>query len=377
VSASAPEDITSHPGAAASDAVNLHGNGLVTAVNAPVAIDARAAARTMIGGVERVTIEMSTRLPRLAPGRYAVLKPPTALAYRAGHLWEQAVLPAAARRASLIYCPANLAPVASRRNVVVIHDLAALSHPEWYSRLYASYQRRMMPLVARRARRLIAPSEFSRAELVDGLGIDPQRISIVPGGVDRRFSPSVDPEPARHRLRLRSPYVLVVGTRIARKNVAALAVAGRRLRELGIELVSAGSSRAYMRPGEAPPLRTLGYVEDALLPGLYAGALALAMPSLHEGFGLPVLEAMASGVPVVAANRAALPETCGGAGLLVEPGEPEAVADAVIRAATDEDTRGALVAAGLERAAQFSWDRSALLTDEAIARVLAEETRLC
>ena len=86
-----------------------------------------------------------------------------------------------------------------------------------------------------------------------------------------------------------------------------------------MELVAAGSGRAYMRSGEPPPMRRSGYVPDPQLPGLYAGALALAMPSLYEGFGLPVLEAMASGVPVVAANRTALPETCGGAALLMEP----------------------------------------------------------
>ena len=187
---------------------------------------------------------------------------------------------------------------------------------------YASYQRRIIPLLARRARRVIAPSEFSRSELVEGLGVDPERISVVPNGVDGRFSPDADPEPVRRHLGLERPYVLVVGTRIARKNVAVLAVADRRLRELGIELVSAGSSRAYMRAGEAPPLRTLDYVDDSQLPGLYAGALALAMPSLYEGFGLPVLEAMASGVPVVASDRTALPETCGDAGLLVEPDDP-------------------------------------------------------
>lgn len=379
MSATATEDNRAQSGtdgATRADAPHVHSNGLVSPVDAPVAIDARAAARIMIGGVERVTIEMSARLPKLAPGRYAVIQPPTALAYRAGHLWEQAVLPAVARRASLIYCPANLAPAASRRTVVVIHDLAALSHPEWYSPPYASYQRRMMPLVAGRARRVIAPSEFSRRELVDNLGIDAARISVVPNGVDSRFSPSADPEPVRQRFGLQRPYVLVVGTRIARKNVAALAVAERRLRELGIELVSGGSSRTYMRPGETPPLRALGYVDDSLLPGLYAGALALAMPSLYEGFGLPVLEAMASGVPVVAADRTALPETCGGAGLLVDPDDPKGLADALVKGATDESARRVLVPAGLDRASEFTWDRSARLTDDVIAEALAEEAPL-
>jgi glycosyltransferase involved in cell wall biosynthesis len=338
--------------------------------HAPVVIDARAAARREIGGVERVTVELARRLPRLRPDRYRVMRPRHAFAHRTGHLWEQGFLPLRARQARILYCPANLAPVSSRRNVVLIHDLAPLRHPAWYSRTFTSYQRYLLPLLARRARRVITPSEFSRRELAEGLDLDPERVSVVPNGVDERFSPAADPEPVRRSLGLSEPYVLVVGTRIARKNFASLRAARRKLGELGIELVAAGSGRAYMRSGEPPPMRPLGYVPEPDLPGLYAGALALAMPSLYEGFGLPVIEAMASGVPVVAADRSALPETCGGAALLVDPHDGDAVADLLVTAATDEDLRPKLIERGLERAAGFSWKRSAELTDAVIGDLL-------
>ena len=344
----------------------------MTRLQAPVVIDARAAARARLGGVERVAREMAMRLPRLRPGRYAVLRPPAALSQRAGHLWEQALLPVAARRSRAIYCPANAAPLLTRRSVLVVHDLAALRHPEWYSAQFATYYRHVLPRLARRARRLITPSEFSRRELADGLGIDPGRVTVVPNGVDERFSPFADAASVRRAHGLEKPYVLLVGTRLARKNLGALAAARRRLDELGLELVSAGSGRHWSRQDGTVPVRALGYVAEQQLPGLYAGAAALAMPSLYEGFGLPVLEAMASGVPVVASDRAAVPETCGGAALLVAPEDPDALADALVRVVTDDVLHEKLVAAGLERASRFSWDRAAAATDAVIDEVLAE-----
>jgi glycosyltransferase involved in cell wall biosynthesis len=337
---------------------------------APVVIDARAAVRSEVGGVERFARELAARLPALRPGRYSVARPPAALAHRAGHVWEQAVLPVTGRGAEVIYCPANLAPLASRRNVVVMHDAAALQHPEWYSPLYTRYQRLLLPALARRARLVITVSEFSRREVATAMGVAADQLAVVPNGVDGRFAPDADPSPARAAHGLRRPYVLAVGTLIARKNLRALALAARRLAGEGIELVTAGSSRGYMTRDPAAPGRALGYVREAHLPGLYAGALAMAMPSLYEGFGLPCLEAMACGTPVVAADQGALPETCGDAALLVDPDDQEAVADAVMRAAGDSAVRERLATAGPERAARFTWDRSARLTDEAIEPLL-------
>ena len=335
-----------------------------------IAIDARAAVRRETGGVERVAREMAARLPALRPDRYVVVRPRPRLAHRAGHVWEQVALPCLARRADLIYCPANLAPLASRRNAVVIHDLAALAHPEWYGRAYVAWQRTVLRRIARRARLVMTVSEFSRGEIARRLGVAQESIAVVPNGVSEELSPEADPAPAAASLRLDRPYVLALATRSTRKNLAVLSRAAQRLGELGIELVTAGGGRGYLRGGERPPGRELGYVPERLLPGLYAGARAFAMPSLYEGFGLPCLEAMASGTPVVAADRAALPETCGGAALLEDPDDPEAFADALVRAATADAERTRLIEAGRQRAARFTWHRSAELTDAALAGAL-------
>jgi glycosyltransferase involved in cell wall biosynthesis len=197
-------------------------------------------------------------------------------------------------------------------------------------------------------------------------------VAVVPGGVDERFSPAADPEPARRALGLAGPYVLTLSTAGPRKNRAALAATGRALRAEGLELVAAGGDRGYIRREEPEPgVRAVGYVPDELLPGLYAGATAFVLPSRHEGFGLTCLEAMASGVPVVASDRGALPETCGDAALLTDPDDPDAVASAVLRAVADESERALLRAAGLERAAGFTWARTAVATDALLAQAAA------
>jgi glycosyltransferase involved in cell wall biosynthesis len=340
---------------------------------ASVAINGRAAVRVETGGVERVASELAARLPKLRPDRYRVVAPRPGLAHRRGHLWEQLALPLAARGARLILSPANTAPLASRRNVVYVHDLAPLREPAWFGRAYGAWHRFSLRRLAERAALILVPSEFVARELQELLGVSRDRVRVVPPGLGPELSPTAGPRPAG----LERPYVLAVGTSSARKNLTLLDRLAPQLDEAGLDTVIAGSDRTYLRGPAAATrgagARRLGYVHEAALPALYAHAQVLAMPSLYEGFGLPCIEAMACGTPVVAADRAALPEACGGAALLADPDDADAFARALLEAAGPASER--LAAAGRERAAALSWERSAELVDEAIDGLLSRRRR--
>ena len=348
-----------------------------------VMLNCRVAVRPTITGVERWTLEISRRLHALDPERYPTARPPAwAHSGPAGHVWEQFALPAfaASRRARVIFSPANLAPIVWPSNVIVIHDAAVLRAPTAYTKAYRAWHRGVGLTASRRARAVVTVSEFSRRELIELGGLDPERLTVIGGGVDARFSPPVDGaaarpavgaqrgDPAARRtataLGLERPYVLTIATDDARKNLDALLPCAAALAERGIELVWAGDSRPqFARTRPLTGLRTLGYVPDELLVGLYRGAEAFLLPSRYEGFGLTCLEAMACGTPVIAADRAALPEVCGDAALLVDPDDPGAITRAVLSVCEDQPYAEQRRAAGIERAGLYTWERAAAACD--------------
>jgi glycosyltransferase involved in cell wall biosynthesis len=208
--------------------------------------------------------------------------------------------------------------------------------------------------------------------LVQRLGVAREKLAVVPGAVDAaRFHP-VDAEPARRRYELPGRYLLFVGSLQPRKNLSGLMAAMERLnrRFPDLALAVCGAGDAAFR-GEAlsqgnPRVRWLSYVPEEDLPGLYSGAEACVLPSWYEGFGLPLLEAMACGCPAAAACAGALPEVVGEAGVLFDPASPDDIAQKLAGLLTDAELREELHRRGLERAGQFSWQRSAALVEDVL-----------
>jgi glycosyltransferase involved in cell wall biosynthesis len=238
--------------------------------------------------------------------------------------------------------------------VVTVHDLSFERDPSVMSLRHRLTFRAVVPRAARRAARVLAVSERTKHDLVELYGLDPARIAVTPHGVDSAFSPG-----EAHG----DSYLLFVGAVQRRKNPLAAAAAAA---ELGMRLVVVGPSRdaGLVHALERRGADVRGYVPKEELVDLYRGAAALVLPSRYEGFGLPVIEAMASGTPVVAAPDAALREIAGDSAVFAEPGE---LAAGVRRALAERDQ---LVAAGIARAAQFSWDETARRTIAVYREVL-------
>jgi glycosyltransferase involved in cell wall biosynthesis len=262
---------------------------------------------------------------------------------------------AAAAGADVYHCPTPRAPVTRGKLplVVTVHDLVSVLVPETMTRWSRFYERATLNRVLSAADLIVAPSQDTADDLKSLMGVSPDRIRVVWNGVSEIF---FGPTPAAPELP--QPYVLFVGTPEPRKNLPRLIEAMRVLRARGFphRLVVAGAGGWGGVRIDTPEVEVLGRVADERLHAVYAHASCLALPSLHEGFGLPAAEAMAAGTPVVASTRGALPEVTGSAAVLVDPYDSNAIALGIERAINE---RTALVSAGRVRANQFRWSKTA------------------
>jgi glycosyltransferase involved in cell wall biosynthesis len=299
--------------------------------------------------------------------------------------WMLIGLPRTAARArvNLIHAPAYTAPFwASVPVVLTIHDVSYELHPEWYPYRRDWLRRYFYRRSAKTAARVLTVSAFSAAEISRAYGIPPETITVAPLGVHPTFGAG-DPNLAVDLpANVTEPFLLHVGDLHERRNLTVVVDALLEARRhfggaAAISLVLAGVDRGVgaglcamaTEAGAPEAVVALGPVSEDRVHSLYRGALAVVYPSLYEGFGLPLIEAMASGTPVMASHEASIPEVLGGAGLLLDPRDVSAWRDAIIRVVNDEALRADLKARGLARAATFTWQRTARLTLEVYREV--------
>jgi len=277
--------------------------------------------------------------------------------------WYLAALPLKARLdgVDVLHCPTHRAPVRSAVPLVVtLHDIAVLRHPELFNRWTRSYSKVVLPRVARAARRIIAASEFTRQELLSTLGVRDEKVRVIPHAVGPPFVADGDAAGG--------DYVLTVGTLEPRKNLERLVEGFRRSGLNGSRLLVAGMRGWGGVDVSGERVSWLGFVPDEELARLYRGARCVAYLSAYEGFGLPLVEAMACGAPVVAASEGSAPEVTGGAAVLVDPSDPDAIGAALAEAVERGDELRGL---GLARARAFSWDAVAEATVEVYREALS------
>ena len=290
-------------------------------------------------------------------------------------------------RADLFHAPHYvLPPLTPCRSVVTIHDCIHLRFPEYLpSRMAYAYARASLWTATHQAARVLTVSEASKRDILRYFRVPDEKIDVIPNAIDERFNQPPEPEQiqrVRERYQLDDPFVLYAGNIKPHKNIERLIEAFHLFRKGGFDQVKlliigdeiskyATLRRAVHRLKLHKHVRFFGFVSDETLAALYRLAAVFVFPSLYEGFGLPPLEAMASGAPVITSNVSSLPEVVGDAALLIDPYDPDAIADAMRQVLSDDGLRASLRERGLLRARHFSWERSIGRVHDIYGEVLA------
>jgi len=255
---------------------------------------------------------------------------------------------------------------------VCMHDTNVFDAPESYSRSFRTFYRMLLPALARRGATITSVSRYSVQRLACHIGIDPKSVEVLHNGHEHVFNWNAAASTLGERLTGLRPFVLLLGSRARHKNAAFVLDQARAFDAMGIDLVVAGgTAQIFSRIAtvDAPNIHYLGFVTDDDLAWLYARALCLAFPSRSEGFGLPLVEAMALGCPIIASNQSCIPEICGDAALLEDPDDAAAWQAQVRNLAQSQTLRADLRGRGLERVKLFSWRASAQGYIDLLARL--------
>lgn len=355
-----------------------------------IAVNARFLTQA-VTGTQRYAYEVVRRIPGLT--LYTPMRPRSDYSDLGGndvqvlpstlrsHVWEQCRLPGALSRRSVLWSPAGLGPLLHSGNVLTVTDISLIDHPEWYRPAYAAWYRLMLPLACRRARRVIAISEFTKHTICSQLGVAPEKVFVTPLGIDSKFQKldGLQVGDILSGMNIPQRFVLAVGAISPRKNFRRLMDAWSIVRPefpdvklvvVGMTQISSSSTHS-LGPSDDGVIH-LERISDRQLVALYSAAQVYVYPSLYEGFGLPILEAMACGAPVITSNCTAMPEVAGDAALLVNPLRTEELADGLRLLLKDADMRERLGQRGIARARGFSWAKTAELTQQLLAAVSKE-----
>lgn len=281
-----------------------------------------------------------------------------------GNLWEQMELPFLARR-GLLLSLCNIGPLLHFDQVVIFHDASVFAVPQAYSLPFKIKYRVILWVLARTARQVLTDSQFSQQELAHYLRIRKEKVGVMPGGCDHILDIEPDESILAEQRLAQKPYLLAVGSSSPHKNLAIVVKAIEKSLDHSFNLVIAGGtfSKVFnaVESVESERIIRLGYVTDAQLRALYSQAVGFIFPSIYEGFGLPPLEAMACGCPVLSSNKASLPEVCGNAALYFDPLDILDIEKQIGQFMNDSMLRDSLKARGFVRAKQFTWEKSAIM----------------
>lgn len=335
-----------------------------------------------VTGVQRYALELIQEFDRMDVN-YRYEEPPGNISSDTlRQLWMQLMMPLKLNQNSLLWSPTNIGPVYHKKQVVTLHDIADQLHPQWFSSKYVNWRKFILPRLIKNVEGIITVSEYSKQTIRNTYPEAGGKVKVIYNGVRTGHfypRPANEAEAVKQKFTLEKPFIVTVGSLDPRKNIGGLIKAWNMLPShirAELDLVIAGGSadkfQFTLEENIDSSVRFLGYVDYGMLPALYTASDFFVYPSLFEGFGLPVLEAMACKTPVITSDTTSLAEIAGDSAYTVDPEKPEEIGTAIEKFYESEETRKRYVSKGYEKAKMFRWSNAAQETVNFLENVADE-----